>query len=325
MSKIRDSIVGLAIGDALGVPVEFKSRYELNNNPVQEMQGYGSHYVPKGCWSDDTSMTLATIDSIVEQQKIDYNDIMMKFCEWYNYAKYTATGVFFDIGISTSKSLKKYLQGIPPLMCGGEGERDNGNGSLMRILPAVLYSYTNRLSEKQEMELINNMSSLTHRHEISRLGCKIYCDFIKSLLDTSDKNLALETIRLKFDYYSKHYSIDTLRKYIRIFDPNFSSLSKEEIKSSGFVVDTLESSIWCLMNANSFYETVVLAVNLGDDTDTVGAITGSMAGLLYGINNIPKNWIENLKNINYLDDLVSRFEYTLDSKRGPKWRSVFKH
>ena len=146
MNIIRDSVYGFAVGDALGVPVEFKSRNELKKFPVIGMSGYGTHQMPKGCWSDDTSMILATMDSIIEKNNIDYEDIMFKFCEWYRYGKYTANGVFFDIGIATSQSLNKYIAGISPIYCGQSDERSNGNGSLMRILPIVLYSYYNNSS-----------------------------------------------------------------------------------------------------------------------------------------------------------------------------------
>lgn len=304
-SKIRDAILGFVVADALGVPIEFKSREELSINPLKEMIGYGSHSVPEGTWSDDTSMMLATMDSIIDTNKIDYNDMMKKFCDWYLNSKYTATGIMFDIGISTREALHKFYSGYNALDCGGKGEFDNGNGSLMRILPISFYLIYNNLDEKQEIELLNNCSSLTHGHEISKLGCKIYTDFIKSLFNGKNKKEAFYEIMNKD--YSNYYSKNSIDKYKRLFNENFPDLNVSEIKSSGFIVHTLEASIWCILNTNEYEEAVVKAINLGEDTDTVGAITGSIAGLIYGSEKIPERWTSKLKNKEYLISLIKNY------------------
>ena len=192
MSNIKAGFLGLIVGDALGVPLEFKSREQLMNNPTTEMIGYGSHNVPAGTWSDDTSMTLAAIDSIQENGFIKYDDIMDKFVAWAKDSKYTATGVFFDIGMATSYALDRYMAGNEPLQCGGTSERDNGNGSLMRILPFTIYAYMKELSESETRELINNASALTHGHELSKLACNIYTNYIFDLLNGSTKEEAFD-------------------------------------------------------------------------------------------------------------------------------------
>jgi len=302
---IFDSVLGFAIGDALGVPIEFTSRKSLELNPLKEMVGYGSHKVPEGTWSDDSSMLLATMDSITEKGKIDYDDIMRKFCDWYINSKYTATGITFDIGVSTRTALTKFYKGVPALKCGGKGEFDNGNGSLMRILPIVLYSYFKDFNEEEEIKLLNEISSLTHAHEISKLGCKIYCDYVKLLINGYDKTESLK--KLKFNNYNKYYSNVAISKYKNILDGNLREVNYDNIKSSGYVVDTLEASIWSVLKTNSYEEAVLKAINLGDDTDTVGAITGSLAGIIYGYENIPKKWIEKLKNRDYLVNLINEY------------------
>jgi len=308
-NKIIDGIIGFAIGDALGVPAEFQSREYLKRVPVTDMQGYGSHKVPLGTWSDDTSMTIATMDSIIECGEINYSDIMKKFHEWESSSKYTATGVFFDIGISTRKAIYNYTKGITPTKCGGISYGDNGNGSLMRILPIVLYSYSQNLNFEEEVELINNLSSLTHGHEISRLGCKIYSDYVKELLDGKTKEEAYAN--LKFFDYTKYYSLESIGKYKRILDGSIAKTGEHDIRSSGYVVDTLEASIWCVLNSSAYDEAVLKAVNLGNDTDTVAAITGSMAGLIYTYKNIPNRWKENLKSNEYLMKLCNDFNKML--------------
>lgn len=311
-TKVKDGMFGLAIADAVGVPAEFKSREELRRNPITDMVGYGTHNQPLGSWSDDSAMAIATMDSLVEKDGVDYEDIMHKFYEWERNSKYTATGVFFDIGITTSNAIHNYSKGISPTECGERNIRSNGNGSLMRILPAVLYCYYNNIPYDEEVEIINNVSSLTHGHEISKLGCKIYSDYVKEILEGKTKEEAYEG--LKYYEYDKYYGKDSIDYYKRLFDGSLSTAREEEIKSSGFVVDSLEASIWANLTSNDYEEAVLKAVNLGDDTDTVGAITGSIAGILYGYENIPQFWRDNLKSKEYLEDLCNKFDNKLSNK-----------
>ena len=315
-TKIVDGILGLAIGDAIGVPAEFKSREELKRNPITNMIGYGTHNQPIGTWSDDSSMTIATIDSINECGKVDYYDIMNKFVDWENKSEYTATGIFFDIGITTSKALSNFKLGLNPLECGETAINANGNGSLMRILPIALYSYYNNLSDDKEVELINNCSSLTHAHEISCLGCKIYCDYIKLLLDGNTPEQAYRSMSM--EKYRDNYSSQSLNYYKRIFDGSLLTAQEKDISSSGFVVSTLEASIWVNLHSNNYQEAILKAVNLGDDTDTVGAVAGSISGIVYGYEKIPNNWKENLKRKDYLIELCNKFEKTITNNEDNK-------
>ena len=313
IDKLLGAFYGFVVGDALGVPVEFSSREDLKYNPVLEMREYGTHNVPKGIWSDDTSMVLATMDSILEKNGIDYNDIMDRFCNWVVKSEYTANGVFFDIGIATSSSLKRYMNGVSPLKCGGTDDRDNGNGSLMRILPVSLYLFYINSNDDDSALYVRNVSSLTHAHEISCLGCQIYTDFVKNLLNNSSKKSAFLKLRNNLHYYKKYYSDETISYYKRLFNDDFASISENDISSSGFVVNTLEASIWCVLNCNSFSDTVLKSVNLGNDTDTVGAITGSLAGIIYGKKNINNNWLNEVKNKKYLDSIINKFVSYLNS------------
>ena len=311
---IEDGLLGFAVGDALGVPVEFTSRESRKNKPVTDMMEYGSHNVPEGTWSDDTSMTIACMDSISELEEIDYDDIMKRFCDWAIKADYTATDILFDIGITTSKAISNYYRkGIPAIESGLTNERSNGNGSLMRMLPIAAYLYQNKLDETEEVEIVNNISSLTHAHEISKLGCKIYCDYMKELYDGKTSREAYKTIQ-NIDY-NKYYSKETIDKYNRILKQDISKIPEKDISSSGYIVSTLEASIWCTLNSNSYKEAVLKAVNLGDDTDTVGAIVGGINGTIYGKNNIPKEWLSKLKKENYLEDIAKKYSETLKKNK----------
>ena len=305
MSKVVDSIIGHAIGDAMGVPTEFCIREKLQKHPVVKMIGYGQHDVPAGCYSDDTSMELALIDSFINKGKFDYDDIMTNFYYWLHDAKYTATDEVFDAGRTCIQAIINYSKGNEPLDCGLKGEDNNGNGSLMRILPVALYSYYKKIDDKEIIKLTNDISSLTHAHEISRLGCYIYVRYIMYLLDGYSKIEAYDLIK-KVDYSS--YSNESLEKYNRILKGNIKKCPLDDISSSGYVVNTLEASLWCLLVHDNYEDTILEAINLGNDTDTVAAITGSMAGIVYGINAIPKEWLNTLIRKEYILGLAHEFE-----------------
>ena len=303
---VKALFVGHAIGDALGVPVEFVSREELSKNPVREMRGFGSHNVPPGTWSDDTSMTLCLLESIGRTKSIDYFDIMNNFVRWLKNGEFTATGVVFDVGIATREAVERFLRGTPPLSCGGTGEYDNGNGSLMRISPLAVYCYGKKFAVAEILSQAHKLSALTHAHPRSLIACGFYTLIAMNLLlgqplPTAIKNGLSEaqTFYEKEDAYAgeiAHY------ERLRDFD-RFARLPANAIRSTGYVVDTLEASLWCLANTHNYRDAVLTAVNLGDDTDTIGAIVGGLAGLAYGMEDIPQNWQDNLLELSYVEKL----------------------
>lgn len=309
MSKIKVGVIGHAIGDAMGVPVEFCIREKLLAHPVTKMIGYGSHDVPAGTWSDDTSMEIATMDSMINQGgKINCEDIMMNFYYWLKEAKYTPYGEVFDAGRTCIKSIINFSKGYDISECGQKDEYSNGNGSLMRILPIAYYCYYNKLKEEEIFEVVKDVSSLTHAHEISVLGCYIYVNYIIKLLEGKDKFESYNLIKL-IDH--SMFTEESLEVYKRILKEDIEKYSIDEIKSSGYVVDTLEASFWILLNASNFKEAIIGAINLGNDTDTIAAITGSMAGILYGYNSIPQEWLDKLAKRDYIEDLCDKLEKVL--------------
>ena len=305
--SIASGLYGFIVGDAFGVPYEFVERknvMELNDGKMRE---FGTHDKPAGTWSDDTSMTLATLESIIEKSGIDYEDIMVRFCAWLFKGKYTTDGKVFDVGITTNKALKLYANtNLEAHKCGSLGITENGNGSLMRILPVCVYLSNSELDEEEEVEIINNVSSITHAHEISKLGCFIYYQYIKNLLNGLSKEDAYNEI-CNYDY-SKFYSKESLDYYTKLLSNNISNESIESIKSSGFIVDTLEAVFWSILNTNDYKESIIESVNLGGDTDTIGAITGSISGILYGYENIPEEWLDKIPRQEYLNDLINSFD-----------------
>ncbi len=201
--NLNNGIIGLAIGDALGVPAEFKSREELKRYPITDMVGDGTYNLPAGTWSDDTSMTLATIDSIISTGTITPNDMANKFLNWFRNAEYTATNETFDIGRTTLQALAKYeLKLYDASNCGEDNEYSNGNGSLMRILPIAYYIYYKDVTDNQEIyNIVKQVSSITHAHEVSILGCYIYVRLALELLNGKNKTVAACTGGLLGIYY----------------------------------------------------------------------------------------------------------------------------
>lgn len=310
-NKMSDGIIGFAIGDALGVPVEFNSRNDLDNNPIRDMVGYGNHLVPEGSFSDDTSLILATMDSIIDSNEINYTDMMDKFYLWLENGKYSSLDTVFDVGITTKYSILRYKNGISPLACGARGGNCNGNGSLMRMLPIAYYLYKNSYDFVSSIDVVNHVSSLTHGHEISWLGCKIFCDYVCLLLDGINKLDALNKLR-EYDY-SRYYTIESVDEYERILSGDIVNLSRDDIKSSGYIVDTLEASLWCLLNNDNYKDSVLSAVNLGGDTDTIGAITGGLCGIIYGKKQIPREWLVKLRKRKYVEDMSRKFSNLLNN------------
>ena len=305
MSKCIDGIIGHAIGDAMGVPTEFLIGEKLQKHPVTKMIGYGSHNVPAGCWSDDTTMEVCLIESFIKNNGFNYDDIMHNFYDWLKEAKFTATDEQFDAGRTCIQSIINWSKGVEPLECGLKDEFDNGNGSLMRILPVALYSYYKNLKDDEVIKLTNEVSSLTHAHDISRLGCYIYVRYVMFLLTGLDKKEAYNKIKeLDYSFYSDY----AREKYNRILNEEINKYHFDDISSRGYVVDTLEAALWCVLVHSNYEDTILEAINMGNDTDTVAAIAGSMAGILYGYDSFPKEWKETLIKRDYLIDLANKFE-----------------
>jgi ADP-ribosylglycohydrolase len=297
-------MIGHAVGDALGVPVEFCAREELLKNPVMDMMGFGSYPMPAGAWSDDTSMSVAALDSLANGE-ILYDEIMGNFVKWANLDDYTPTGEMFDIGITCKKAIRKFVEeeGISPLACGLPYENANGNGSLMRIHPFVLMVYFREDLRPLADMIFENASRLTHAHERSVLACKIYGRVLFSLIEKPSRESVFKALAEAKAIYADNSEYSAYR---RLFSDDFEALTAREIRSSGYVVDTLEAAIWCLLTTGNYAECVLKAVNLGEDTDTVAAVAGGLAGALYGYETIPKKWRDTLIKRAYIEEMCDR-------------------
>ncbi len=303
--KYLDGFMGFIVGDAMGVPVEFKNREELLKKPVTKMIGNGTHNQPEGTWSDDTSMMIATLDSINAKNGIDYEDIALKFAAFKNHGQYTPYHEVFDIGNTCARAIDKFEENHDdPLTCGLDDIYSNGNGSLMRILPIAYYAIQKHLKDNEVLELVTNISKITHGHEISIMGCYIYTRYAMFLLNGKDKYSAYSMTKC-VDYTM--FSEETQKYYDRLLKDDISKLKVNDIKSTGFVVDSLEACLWVLLQSENYKDAIIGAINLGGDTDTIGALTGGLAGILYGIDFIPKEWINKIARREYLEDIIEEF------------------
>ncbi len=303
--KVLGAIFGVAVGDALGVPAEFSERDALKEEPVEGMEGYGAHNQPPGTWSDDTSLTLCLVDSLCNGYNLD--DIATKFLMWYNEGLWTPHGEAFDIGDTTLYALENLSIGIAPRVSGGTDEYDNGNGSLMRIAPLIFYTYHMDLEER--FKIVHEVSSITHAHPRALIACDYYVQYGIDLLNGKSKEDAyFHTNGIITEFFKEMPNFkQELKHYHKILEGKVWELPEHDILSHGYVVYTLEGALWSFINANNFKEAVLKAVNLGHDADTFGAVTGGLAGLYYGYESIPENWLNALAKKEEIENLLEKF------------------
>lgn len=314
--RMAGALWGALVGDALGVPVEFMSREAIRRHPVDGMRGFGTHNQPAGTWSDDSSLLLATVDSLACGQGFDPVDLGSRFVRWERDHFYTPHGQVFDIGIATSHAISRLASGTPPELAGGDAESSNGNGSLMRILPIALWF--RRASADDLAMLAQRASSLTHRHPRSQMACALYCLLVRELLTGTAPADALRTALQAFGrIYTKPPFLAERRHFQMLERGNVAETMESEIASSGYVMHTLIASIWCLLNATTFEETVLKAVNLGSDTDTTGTVAGGLAGARYGLRSIPADWKNRLARHDDVATLFAQFNAAQTPNRKP--------
>lgn len=285
--RIEGCFIGLAVGDALGVPVEFESRESLRRDPVVDMREFGSWNQPKGTWSDDSSLAFCTADSLCKGY--DLEDMGKSFVKWMNEGYWGAHYKVFDIGNATRSAISRLAIGEHPLRSGNSSEDSNGNGSLMRIAPASIYFH--KLSDKELLKKIQEVSGITHAHNTSVQMCFQFSKMVQAIINGKEKLIACEN-----------------------FGRMLVNLPDHEIKSSGYVVHTLNAAVWSFLNSDSYSEAVLKAVNLGEDTDTTACVTGALAGLYYGPDQIPSEWKTAIARGEDIRSLATKFAATILSQ-----------
>ena len=311
-NNMLNGVMGVVVGDALGCPVQFLSREEVAAKPVTGMRGYGTFNLPEGSWTDDSSLTIALLDSLNRKGGVDLDDIMENFMKWLHEGEFTPYGHSYDIGQGTMQAINRYRRYRNAKKCGGDEEWNNGNGSLMRILPVCIYSSEMKskgeFTDGDAIEIIHAVGSLTHAHIRANIACGLYFFMVHQILNGSGtlKERLQEGLTKGFAFYEM-FLVDkeNLHFYDRLRDLDaFSELSADMIKSSGYVVDTLEAAVWSLITTDSFESALLKAVNLGKDTDTVGAVAGGLGGLFYGYDAIPQVWLDAIKRREWIESQI---------------------
>ena len=301
-----NGIMSVIVGDALGNPVQFMSRDKvMQRGLVTGMEAGGVFHMPAGCWTDDGSMTLATLDSILQTGKIDPDDIMKKFIEWDRDGKYTPTGKAYDQGITCTEALYSYRKGKKWDRCGKTGENANGNGALMRIMPVCLFAayqqFTDSLSDFKAVMMAQHVTLMTHNHLRACTASGLYYFMCRELLRDNDGCSFRELLQKGLDagvqFYQEHDLDDELGHFARIRDLEaLAQIPSEQIRSSGYVIHTIEAALWSLVTEENLPDSLLKAVNLGLDTDTTAAIAGGLAGLYYGKAAIPEEWLQTVRD-----------------------------
>lgn len=313
-------IMGLVVGDALGLPVQFSTREEMKAKPVTGMEGYGAFLVPAGSWSDDGSMALATLCSLKEKCVVDCEDIMSRFVDWQFKGDYTPFGYAYDQGRTCLEAIYSYAKGADAYHCGQTGERSNGNGSLMRILPVCLYGYEQvkkgDITEEEALDMVHQVSALTHAHLRSKMACGIYYFLVKTVLN--GEGSLQERLQKGMDTAKAYYEKDVanlteLAYYGRMFDlESFRQVQEDQIRSSGYVVDSLEAAVWGLLTTDNYRDAMLKVVNLGEDTDTIAAIAGGLGALYYGYEGMPAEWIEVVQKKEWIAEVCEEMEGSME-------------
>lgn len=313
MKKIENIFIGFSLADALGVPVEFNSRDSLRKNPVVDMRGHGTYNQVAGTWSDDSSLAFCSADSLCD----GYNliDMSQKFVNWSRALTWTPYGRVFDIGNQTRKTihqLSKILDNKDyeslELLKYEQDPYTNGNGSLMRIIP-LLY-YINEKPIKEQFNIIWNVSALTHPHIRSAIACLIYlkfAEFVDIGLEFKEAYSKTRDVISEF-LINEEIAENEVKLFDRIIKNDISILEEIDINSSGYVLSTLEASFWCLLNTKSYLDAVFKAINLGEDTDTTACVVGGIAGLKYGLDEVPEDWVNKLARLDDIKELSNRYK-----------------
>lgn len=305
MYRVKEGIIGSAIGDALGTTTKGQAREYLLEHPVLKMTPCIKKGIPKGAWGDSTSLMVATTYAITKRG-LDYDYIAENCVSWFTSNRFCSVGESFGIGRTTLKALIRFTQRQKSATECGEGLiKDNGNSALKMVLPLAYYFIANKETKENVYTAIKNVCSITHRHEISICACYIYVHYAMFLLNGNNKFAAIKKLKT-LDY--SMFSNNTLEYFSRILVGNLSELDIDEINSTSFVVDTLESILWCFIKSDNYKDCIIATTNIGDDTSSIGALTGALAGIYYGTNKIPKDWYDNVRRKDYLTTISEEFE-----------------
>lgn len=302
-SKYLDGLIGYVIGDALGFPLQNQKRDDLLKKPLTKMIESDHFETPEGTWSTNTSLTIATIDSINAKCAIDFKDIMNKISAFNYHCSYTPFNEVLDIDVITLRAIEKYNEDKENVSSWGIENKIN-NKSLARILPIAYYAIEKKLKDLEVLDLVKSISSLTHSNEICQMGCYIYVRLVMFLLNGKDKFSAYSMTKC-VDY--SMFSEEAQNTYARLIKDDISKYKLSEIESTSEPSNTLEVCIWLMLKSDSYKDSLIGAINLGEDTSTNAALTGALTGIIYGYETFPEDWLNKIIKKEYLLDIFEEF------------------
>jgi ADP-ribosyl-[dinitrogen reductase] hydrolase len=275
--RLIGSLVGLAVGDAVGTTVEFRPRGSFPI--VTDMTGGGPFRLPVGAWTDDTSMALCLADSLIKNKNLDKADLLLRFSNWYIKGENSSTGRCFDIGNTTVTAIEEFI--LSGSLTNNPEDFYAGNGSIMRLSPAAIANYND---VRQAVKIAKLQSETTHANIKAVCSSELLAEMLVRAFTATDKQQVVDIeCQLHWpDSVCDVVASGVVRK------------QEHEIQSTGYVIHTLEAAIWAFLNTDSFEAAVLKAVNLGGDADTIGAVVGQIAGAYYGESNIPTQWLNKL-------------------------------
>lgn len=284
------ALLGLACGDAVGTSVEFKPRGTFP--PVVDMTGGGPFGLKPGQWTDDTSMALCLAESLVTRGKFDPKDQMRRYLSWWQEGYLSSTGECFDIGITVRSALARFRASGDPYN-GSSDPRTAGNGSLMRLVPVVLFAFPD---VQAAIAFAAESSRTTHGAPEAIESCQLLAGILCGILNGVPKDKLFATLTYK----------PSQSKLVELATGSFAPKHRNDVRGSGYCVESLEASLWCFLNTDDFESAVLTAVNLGEDADTTGAIVGQVAGAYYGSLAIPEKWRSLLTMASNIEDLAGK-------------------
>ena len=284
--RFRGCLSGLAAGDALGTTLEFKAPGTFD--PIDDMVGGGPFGLKPGQWTDDTSMALCLAASLIESRGFDATDQMERYVRWWEEGYLSSTGSCFDIGNTVADALSHFMDTSDPYS-GSSDPYSAGNGSLMRLAPVPMYFAGDAV---EAIDRSADSSRTTHGAEEAVDACRYFAGLLFGALHGVDKDTLLSAAYCPVEGLWERSPL--AEKIAAIADGSFKHRDPPDIKGTGYVVDSLEAALWAFNRSRNFREGALLAVNLGDDADTTGAIYGQIAGAYFGVEAIPPNWRERL-------------------------------
>ena len=310
MSIVKDGVMGFALGNAMGIPVNGESRDSLLSSPITNMTKSKTYDTKEGTWGFDTSQLLIMMDSIVNMKEVSYNDIAECLLECTLSGEYTALDTLFDIDTTVEKAIQNYSVSKDVTSSGIDDIKDNGNGALPRMIVVAMYAFYNHLRDRDVFNLVKGVTSITHKSDVCVLGSFIFVKYILFILNGKDKYASYNMI--KYYGYEDFFDEDTVEYYNRLLKTNINNLNVDDLKSEKYVVYTLETVLWVVLNCSSAAEAIVGGVNLGGETGSIAALCGGLCSIIYGISDVPSKWCDDLVKAEYIDKLISKFEDALN-------------